>query len=169
MNDFVFNSVNLDLKVNQIVCLEHHQSGLYGEVIQLIPHRNLCWFRPLCLVISNDRENVSFELSNSKSTNYQKADAEFNFEHWQSEQQHADSAISRIDSIDSTKYQLIDLQSTSDLLWPTVLFKPAFDLEAINFIAQLNDIRGDSIDIAPNYRYLNKFVQQFWQANQDKF
>jgi hypothetical protein len=55
-------SISLTLK-NQIVCLEHQGNKLFGEVIQLIPHRNLCWFRPICLVISNDREGqTSFEL-----------------------------------------------------------------------------------------------------------
>lgn len=41
---------NLSLKHNQIVCLEHQNKCLYGEVIQLIPERQLCWFRPICIV-----------------------------------------------------------------------------------------------------------------------
>ncbi len=35
----------------QIVCLEHQQSYLYGEVIQVIESKNLCWMRPLLLVV----------------------------------------------------------------------------------------------------------------------
>ena len=35
----------------QIVCLEHQQSYLYGEVIQVIESKNLCWMRPLLLAV----------------------------------------------------------------------------------------------------------------------
>jgi hypothetical protein len=35
----------------QIVCLEHQQTYLYGEVIQIVESKNLCWMRPLLLVI----------------------------------------------------------------------------------------------------------------------
>jgi len=35
----------------QIVCLEHDQSYLYGEVIQVIESKNLCWMRPLLLAV----------------------------------------------------------------------------------------------------------------------
>lgn len=47
------NTLSFSLKHNQIVCLEHQESCLYGEVIQLIPERQLCWFRPICIVISD--------------------------------------------------------------------------------------------------------------------
>ncbi|MEN9566364.1 MAG: hypothetical protein RLZZ69_1560, partial [Cyanobacteriota bacterium] len=56
MDNIVFSSAELPLKVSQIVCLEHQNINLYGEVIQLIPHRHLCWFRPLCLVISAETQ-----------------------------------------------------------------------------------------------------------------
>jgi hypothetical protein len=36
---------------HQIVCLEHQQSYLYGEVIQVIESKNLCWMRPLLLAV----------------------------------------------------------------------------------------------------------------------
>ena len=35
----------------QIVCLEHRQSYLYGEVIQVIQSKNRCWMRPLLLAV----------------------------------------------------------------------------------------------------------------------
>jgi hypothetical protein len=35
----------------QIVCLEHQQSYLYGEVIQVIESKSLCWMRPLLLAV----------------------------------------------------------------------------------------------------------------------
>lgn len=35
----------------QIVCLEHDSSYLYAEVIQVIESRQLCWARPLVLIL----------------------------------------------------------------------------------------------------------------------
>lgn len=35
----------------QIVCLEHQQSYLYGEVIQVIESKSLCWMRPILLAV----------------------------------------------------------------------------------------------------------------------
>lgn len=37
------------LQPSQIVCLESHSQALYGEVIQIIEPRQLCWMRPLLL------------------------------------------------------------------------------------------------------------------------
>ena len=65
--------------------------------------------------------------------------------------------------------KLIDLQSTSDLFWPAILFRPAWDTEIISHITQLNDISHHPIDRSSNYQYLNKFVHHYWKANQDKF
>ena len=40
-------------KPNQIVYLEHQQTYLYSEVIQVISSRQLCWVRPLAIAILN--------------------------------------------------------------------------------------------------------------------
>lgn len=37
---------------SQIVYLEHKGRCLYGEVIQIVESRQLCWVRPLMLVVS---------------------------------------------------------------------------------------------------------------------
>ena len=50
-------------KVNQIICLEHEETYLYGEVIQLIPIRRMCWFRPICMTKSNFDRNGNLENS----------------------------------------------------------------------------------------------------------
>ena len=122
-------SSTVDLfKVNQIICLEHQNICLYGEVIQLISHRKLCWFRPICL------SKLNFDLNSTK---------------------------------ESTR--LIDLQSSSDLLWPITLFRPALDTEVIYLLAELNNIRESFNPKKANRQHLNKFVRQVWQANQDKF
>ncbi|MEB3293270.1 MAG: hypothetical protein VKJ24_08910 [Synechococcales bacterium] len=38
------------LQDHQIVCLTHDDRQLYGEVIQVIAERQLCWVRPIALV-----------------------------------------------------------------------------------------------------------------------
>lgn len=39
-----------DTHPHQILCLEHEETKLYGEVIQVIAERHLYWFRPLALL-----------------------------------------------------------------------------------------------------------------------
>ncbi|MBE9048474.1 hypothetical protein IQ255_29530 [Pleurocapsales cyanobacterium LEGE 10410] len=127
MDDTLSRTIDL-FQVNQIICLEHQNTCLYGEVIQLIPQRQLCWFRPICL-------------------------SKINFEH--------DSTLENA--------QLIDLQSGSDLLWPITLFRPALDTEIIYLLAELNNY-GESLNPKKaNRQYLNNFVRQVWQANQERF
>lgn len=125
MDELGSATTDLHFQANQIVCLDHQDASLYGEVIQSIAHRKLCWFRPICLVVSQfDRQSEA---------------------------------------------RTIDLQSgVSDLLWPTVLFRPALDTEIIHHLAQLKDKSLGLMDKKSN-RHLNRFVQQVWQANQDKF
>lgn len=45
---------------NQIICLEHKNSYLYAEVIDIIETRQICWGRPLMLAIwPTDKEFVT--------------------------------------------------------------------------------------------------------------
>jgi hypothetical protein len=39
-----------DFQARQIVCLDHGETHLYAEVIQVVASRQLCWVRPLVLV-----------------------------------------------------------------------------------------------------------------------
>ncbi|MGL5871292.1 MAG: hypothetical protein ACRC2R_02800 [Xenococcaceae cyanobacterium] len=55
-------------KPRQIVCLEHENTRLYGEVIQIISGRKLCWVRPLMLAIDSpnvDRLSISTNAEQS--------------------------------------------------------------------------------------------------------
>ncbi len=45
------NGVVSPFNPQQIVCMEHQQSYLYGEVVQIIESKELCWMRPLLLAI----------------------------------------------------------------------------------------------------------------------
>ena len=121
---------DVPFKVNEIICLENDCRYLYGEVIQLLPSRGLCWFRPMCLVVSQgsgDRPSPIIEPT-----------------------------------------QLIDLQSGSDLLWPITLFRPALDTEVVSLLPLLGDRYSPSVNTS-NKQDLNRFIQQVWQDNRDKF
>ncbi len=121
---------DVPFKVNEIICLENDCRYLYGEVIQLVVSRGLCWFRPMCLVVSQrsgDRPSPIIEPT-----------------------------------------QLIDLQSGSDLLWPITLFRPALDTEVVSLLPLLGDRYSPSVNTS-NKQYLNRFIQQVWQDNRDKF
>lgn len=149
----------MPLKVNQIVCLEHQGNNLYGEVIQLITERQLCWFRPLCLVISVDSTINSVP-------NYTEIPPNERIE-----SQNCLLSESKVNSIsiNTDGYKIINLQSGSDLLWPDSLFRPALDIEIIDFLPYLPENSYYSkIDISSK-KYLNKFIHLVWEANQDKF
>ncbi|WP_228061459.1 hypothetical protein [[Phormidium] sp. LEGE 05292] len=42
----------VDFQPSQIVCLEHQETRLYAEVIQIVESRQVAWVRPLMLVVS---------------------------------------------------------------------------------------------------------------------
>lgn len=46
----------------QIVCLEYKDNRLYGEVIQVIESRQVCWVRPLLLMESTAATDSATEL-----------------------------------------------------------------------------------------------------------
>ncbi|KAM3092279.1 hypothetical protein ACKFKG_22750 [Phormidesmis sp. 146-35] len=43
---------------SQIVCLEHETTRLYAEVVQIVEVRQLCWARPLVLIMGSDSERM---------------------------------------------------------------------------------------------------------------
>lgn len=48
---------NFNFQGNQIVCLEHENSFLYAEVIQVIEARKTCWVRPWMLKVWSFKNN----------------------------------------------------------------------------------------------------------------
>lgn len=149
----------MSLKENQIVCLEHKGNNLYGEVIQLIDDRQLCWFRPLCLIISADSVLIT-QLERTGSS----SDSSKPQKYLLSEPKNT-AAI----DISTEGLKIINLQSGSDLLWPDSLFRPALDTEIINFLPYLPENLHQPKVETSGKKYLNKFVHLFWQAHQDKF
>lgn len=45
----------------QIVCLEHEAARLYAEVVQVVEVRQICWARPLMLVVSSPDDETDVE------------------------------------------------------------------------------------------------------------
>ncbi|MEB3181148.1 MAG: hypothetical protein VKL59_19245 [Nostocaceae cyanobacterium] len=54
---------SIGLQARQIVFLEHRDSRLYAEVVQVVPSRQLCWVRPLVLVTLVDQDSQLTDLS----------------------------------------------------------------------------------------------------------
>ncbi len=178
MDDVSFNSAKMSLKVNQIACLEYGNNNLYGEVIQLVPLRQLCWFRPICLVLSSSMSSNDSNLWKSLSKPsevppIQEGRQPFSVQETTKYSPKTISSSSPKDLSDpysrTQEARLINLQSGSDLLWPAILFRPALDTEVIWFLAQLQEVNHAAIDRTLNQQYLNTFIHQVWQANQDKF
>jgi hypothetical protein len=57
------NSLQDIFKSGQIVCLESGNDALYGEVIQVISQRQLCWVRPLTIAVTVNTHSSSFEIN----------------------------------------------------------------------------------------------------------
>lgn len=64
---------------------------------------------------------------------------------------------------------LIDVRSTSDLLYPITLFRPALDTEVFPLFTHLEEptISPNAIKVAK--QQLHQFITQVWQANPEKF
>ncbi|VEP18134.1 conserved hypothetical protein [Hyella patelloides LEGE 07179] len=57
------NSLEDIFKSGQIVCLESGAKTLYGEVIQVIVKRQLCWVRPLTIAITLEENSSDFDIN----------------------------------------------------------------------------------------------------------
>lgn len=171
MSDVIFNTGKVHLKANQIACLEYNNVRLYGEVIQLIPRRQICWFRPIYLIdsrlnkagLSNNFSETFTELSSKR----QLADQEQAYS-----SEILTTELSEDLSLASNWYEsklIVDLRAGSDLLWPEILFRPALDTEVLDFLAQLNEINHTANSRLSSQKYLNNFLYEVWQSHQDKF
>ncbi|TBR58844.1 hypothetical protein BLD44_003745 [Mastigocladus laminosus UU774] len=54
--------ITLNFQPGQIVSLEHDDSQLYGEVIQVVISRHLCWVRPLVLLVKSSEPPLINDL-----------------------------------------------------------------------------------------------------------
>ena len=53
-------------QAGQIVCIESGIKTLYGEVIQVIDRRQLCWVRPLTIAIETKDDSNSFDVNTDR-------------------------------------------------------------------------------------------------------
>ncbi len=60
-------SIDSNFNSHQIVCLEHENSFLYAEVIQVIEHRQTCWVRPLILKVLSFTNNNLPEFDDDRT------------------------------------------------------------------------------------------------------
>lgn len=52
-----------NFKSGQIVCLESDRSFLYGEVVQVIVQRQICWVRPLTIAMKTDNDSFNYDIA----------------------------------------------------------------------------------------------------------
>ncbi|HEY9635828.1 MAG TPA: hypothetical protein V6D14_20650 [Coleofasciculaceae cyanobacterium] len=116
----------------QIVCLEHENTRLYTEVIEVVSSRQVCWVRPLMLAVTAADDNPHPEASPEQLTLY-------------------------------------DLRQGADLLWPTILFRPALDTEVIPLLVQLEAPDAQRDNSPDAHQQLSCFVRQVWQAYKSAF
>ena len=46
----------------QIVCLEHENTRLYAEIIEVVASRQVCWVRPLMLAVALPEQLTLYDL-----------------------------------------------------------------------------------------------------------
>lgn len=64
---------------------------------------------------------------------------------------------------------LYDLRQGADLLWPTILFRPALDTEVVPLFTHLQVSKNHNENSSIAHQQLQLFVRRVWQAYQDNF
>ncbi|WAL61548.1 hypothetical protein [Thermocoleostomius sinensis] len=133
-------------KPGQILYLEHQDSRLYAEVIQLVCDRNLCWVRPIALLTSATAK--PFNQSIQPSSHYPTLPS----------------------------LTIHDLRQGADLLCPPSLWRVALDTEVIPLLAQLETLDPQTsshfVGLGENrlaHSQLREFIGYLWQANPEVF
>ncbi|MGF1499329.1 MAG: hypothetical protein ACFB8W_21265 [Elainellaceae cyanobacterium] len=125
---------------HQILCLEHHHRFLYAELIQAISQRGVVWVRPLALKTLATNAQLPHAVSGSPH-------------YW------ADLELSC----------LHDMRQSSDLLWPTVLFREALDVEVIPLLAHLSSQKRSLQSDHSAREQFQQFIHQVWQDHANLF
>lgn len=135
----------------QIVALDDSYGIFYGEVIQTVLPRKMCWVRAIAIAIAED-------VANTLKVSY--PDLNLNFK----------TIGNNLEIFSDSNIVLINLYRNVDLLFPLDLFRVAFDTEVIPL---LEIIRGDSYscpnDAQSSRGCLNWFLQEIWHNHRDKF
>jgi len=124
-----------NFQAGQILCLEHGNTCLYAELIQIAPKnkRQQGWVRPLVL-------KVSPAVDSSQSSSVQD------------------------DPTISDQPSLYDLRQGADLLCPITLFRAALDTEVIPLLTQLANSKVQSDGDRTAYHRLHRLIQDVCQV-----
>lgn len=164
MSHFGSNQPSPLFSSGQIVALDHPHGILYGEIIQIVPQRQMCWVRGIALSLNTQHFTSSFgKDAGDTLTSLLKVSA-LN----ENEENNLDSKNSA--SFPDSNTVLIDLYRNVDLLFPLDLFRVAFDTEIIPILSVIDPYPYNiSHDIKTSKQCLNWFLKEIWQSNQDKF
>ncbi|MEB3355129.1 MAG: hypothetical protein VKK04_00170 [Synechococcales bacterium] len=77
----------------------------------------------------------------------------------------AATAASCLLGVDLETSDLYDLRRSSDLLWPSVLFREALDTEVIPLLAHLGNQKYNPQSDRQAHEQLRRFIHQVWQDN----
>ncbi len=162
----------------QIVALDNTNSILYGEIIQTIPQRQMCWVRAIgislkvrpCAIAklpgseNKDDEGggrgLKTELTNDDSHTLSN-EAPF---------QGCWGTLCISNHRVESQTQIIDLHRNVDLLFPLDLFRVAFDTELIPLLSKMDLSHHSCLnDTQTSRQYLNQFLKEIWQINRSKF
>ncbi len=163
MSHFVSNQRSPLFSSGQIVALDQPNGILYGEIIQTIPQRQMCWVRSIALALQTQEFIASVDQNSQDTLTELLSVAREN-----QEEQNCISSNNSDIFHDGTV--LIDLYRNVDLLFPLDLFRAAFDTEILPLLSSINHDPYNSYDDSQSSRkYLNWFLKEIWQSNQDKF
>ena len=147
MSHFASNRSSPLFSSGQIVALDHCHGILYGEIIQTVPQRQMCWVRGIALSLKTKHFMISFE-----------PDAENNID------------SNNLENCNDSTTVLVDLYRNVDLLFPVDLFRVAVDTEIMPILSKIDPYPYSGFhDITSSRQYLNWFLKEIWQTNQDKF
>ncbi|MBD2180837.1 hypothetical protein H6S82_23400 [Planktothrix sp. FACHB-1355] len=69
----------------------------------------------------------------------------------------------------SEQYTLYDLRQGADLVWPSILFRPALDVEVIPLFTHLQTSKTQTHNTQLAHQHLQDFIRQVWLAYQNYF
>ncbi len=144
----------------QILCLEHEQSKLYAEVIQVVPDRPVCWLRPMILEV---------EISPNLLPNPDLATSSQNCHPTDFPYQTTTPKTTQEAPQETTQPKTYDLRLSADLLLPPSLFRPALDTEVIPLLGQINSTEFNLEEAQNAHHLLRDFIRKIWQQYREAF
>lgn len=148
--------VSSQFQPQQILCLEHEQSKLYAEVIQVVPDRPVCWLRPMILEVEISPNLLPNPGLATSSQNCHPTDSPY--------QTTIPETIP-----ETTQLKTYDLRLSADLLLPPSLFRPALDTEVIPLLGQINSTEFNLEEAQNAHHLLRDFIRKVWEQYREAF